>query len=187
MTVFTLTEAKETVRSTIANGLRHGISQLATHVPDKQGALTIANMSQDILDSLLRDPESAQALLALLESSHTRARDGDDWLKTDEAAKRMGFSRPYVAALIDAGELGSGVSKTEKGHRRVKASAVDQWLLNHSVVASKEELTSLRSQAESAEFFENPICSDNEKTKLIKRINKGRNESMKYRPLRKNT
>jgi len=185
MTTITLTKARETVSSTIADGLRNGISQLTGLLPDKKGDLAIAGVSQDILKELLLDPDSAQALLALLESSQALSRDGGDWLKTEEAAKRMGFSRPYVAALIDAGEFGMNVSKSEKGHRRVKASAVDQWLRDHRVVSSKEEIAAQLSKADPVEFFEAPTLTGKERGELTKRINEGRNESLKHRPIRK--
>ena len=51
----------------------------------------------------------------------------DRLLSTEQAARMMMKSRPYVAMLIDAGEL-EGASATPKGHRRVPESSVRAWL-----------------------------------------------------------
>lgn len=185
MTATTVTKAKETVRSTIADGLRHGFEQFAGHLSDRKGASAIAGISRDILEDLLSDPESSKALLSLLVISSAHQRQGDQWLKTEEAARRLGFSRPYVAALIDAGEFGADVSKSEKGHRRVKSSAIDQWLLEHRIGGSNEERKAPLLHADPAEFFELPRLSDKERDGLAKRIKDGRKESVKHRPARK--
>lgn len=48
-------------------------------------------------------------------------------LSTEEAARMMGCSRPYVAMLIDAKKLADGVV-TDGGHRRVPEASVLAWL-----------------------------------------------------------
>ena len=50
----------------------------------------------------------------------------DALLTTAEAAKLLDVSRPYVAMLCDAGQLGDVL--TEGGHRRIRLSAVETYL-----------------------------------------------------------
>lgn len=51
-----------------------------------------------------------------------------EWLTTEDAAQRSGFSRPFIAALLDSPSFEGRVSKTEKGHRRVDARDFQRWL-----------------------------------------------------------
>ena len=51
----------------------------------------------------------------------------DPMLTTEEAARLMGHSRPWVAMLIDSGEL-SGTEVSRGGHRKVPKSSVLAWL-----------------------------------------------------------
>lgn len=61
-------------------------------------------------------------------AGHTAA-DGENevMLSTEEAAKLIGCSRPYVAMLIDADKLAGGVT-SKGGHRKVPMSSVLQWI-----------------------------------------------------------
>lgn len=51
----------------------------------------------------------------------------EEMLSTEEAAKLMDCSRPYVAMLIDADKLTGGVT-SKGGHRKVPKSSVLQWI-----------------------------------------------------------
>jgi excisionase family DNA binding protein len=51
----------------------------------------------------------------------------DPMLTTEEAAKLMGRSRPWVAMLIDSGEL-PGAEVSRGGHRKVPKSSVLGWM-----------------------------------------------------------
>ena len=46
----------------------------------------------------------------------------EEWISTQEAANRCGFSRPFVAALLDSGAYQGKVQRTPGGHRKVLAS-----------------------------------------------------------------
>lgn len=171
MTVMTLTEAKQELTSKIADRLRQSLKASAA----------VGAVSKAILEGLLADRDSVVALTALLNGAVAVEAPGDDlWLKTEEAAKEMGFSRPYVNALIDAGEFGSSASKTAKGHRRVKASAVKKWLRDHEV--SPERIAQAESSDAMEEFFEVPELSSKESAKLAKRIEQARRDSLHHRP-----
>jgi len=50
------------------------------------------------------------------------ASPGDEWITTQEAANRCGFSRPFVATLLDSGAYKGRVNRTTGGHRKVLAS-----------------------------------------------------------------
>lgn len=57
-----------------------------------------------------------------------KAKDqSEPMLTTEEAAKLMGRSRPWVAMLIDSNEL-PGAEVSRGGHRRVPKSSVLDWL-----------------------------------------------------------
>lgn len=54
----------------------------------------------------------------------------DPMLTTEEAAKLMGRSRPWVAMLVDSGEF-PGAEVSRGGHRKVPKSVVLGWLERH--------------------------------------------------------
>ena len=49
-----------------------------------------------------------------------------DLISTAQAAEMLGYSRPYVAMLIDQNKL-KGATVSAGGHRRVSRSAVLEW------------------------------------------------------------
>lgn len=51
----------------------------------------------------------------------------EDMLSTEQAARLMECSRPYVAMLIDAEKLAGGVT-SKGGHRKVPKSSVLRWI-----------------------------------------------------------
>lgn len=53
--------------------------------------------------------------------------ESEDMLSTEEAARLMDCSRPYVAMLIDAEKL-AGAVKSKGGHRKVPKASVLQWI-----------------------------------------------------------
>jgi excisionase family DNA binding protein len=67
-------------------------------------------------------------LLQVANKGPSPAKDkSDPMLTTEEAAKLMGRSRPWVAMLIDSGEL-PGAEVSRGGHRKVPKSSVMEWL-----------------------------------------------------------
>jgi excisionase family DNA binding protein len=184
MTATTLNKAKQTLTSKIADRLSNSLLRsgvLASGKPEAMAAFGSA--SKAILEGLLSDRESVVALESLLEVSAKAVRVEDPWLKTEEAARKMGFSRPYVAALIDAGEFGASASKSVKGHRRVKASSVEKWLRDHA--ASPEKKAQAESSEGMGEFFDAPALQAAEEAALSARIKHARGQSLAHRPTRK--
>ena len=60
-----------------------------------------------------------------------------EWISTQEAANRCGFSRPFVAALLDSGAYKGQVNRTAGGHRKVLASEFEALVAEASAQAPK--------------------------------------------------
>lgn len=59
-----------------------------------------------------------------------------DLISTAQAAELLGYSRPYVAMLIDQNKL-KGATVSAGGHRRVSRAAVLDWKATHQVTGKK--------------------------------------------------
>lgn len=88
--------------------------------------------------------ESLARRVAKLAEVHTGKRQGkaqaqpaNDWISTQEAANRCGFSRPFVAALLDSGTYTGKVHRTAGGHRKVLASEFEALVAKASASAPK--------------------------------------------------
>lgn len=157
---------------------------------------TFREVGQIFLRRILDDKVASKNLLALLagkenfvgnQEPKSPACADDIWLKTDDAAKRMGFSRPYVVALIDAGEFGEGVIKNPSGHRRVKVSAIVKWMADHGVSHPlTTEHQALLDTVDGPEFFEqSKVLSKSERSQRMETIQSQRAESLKYKPVQR--
>lgn len=63
----------------------------------------------------------------------------DDLISTAQAAELLGYSRPYVAMLIDQNKL-KGATVSAGGHRRVSRAAVLAWKAQHQVTGKAADL-----------------------------------------------
>jgi excisionase family DNA binding protein len=63
----------------------------------------------------------------------------NDLISTAQAAELLGYSRPYVAMLIDQNKL-KGATVSAGGHRRVSRSAVLDWKTKHQVTGKAADL-----------------------------------------------
>lgn len=61
----------------------------------------------------------------------------DEWISAQEAAKRCGFSRPFVAALLDSGCYQGEVRRTPGGHRKVLAGEFETLVAQASATAPR--------------------------------------------------
>lgn len=61
----------------------------------------------------------------------------EEWITTQEAANRCGFSRPFVTALLDSGAYKGRVNRTAGGHRKVLAGEFEALVAKASVEAPK--------------------------------------------------
>ena len=62
-----------------------------------------------------------------------------DLISTAQAAELLGYSRPYVAMLIDQNKL-KGATVSAGGHRRVSRAAVLDWKAKHQVTGKAVDL-----------------------------------------------
>lgn len=60
-----------------------------------------------------------------------------EWITTQEAANRCGFSRPFVTMLLDSGAYKGRVSRTTGGHRKVLASEFEALMAQASANAPR--------------------------------------------------
>lgn len=74
----------------------------------------------------------ADDLVAGRATAHT-----EPMLSTVQAAELMACSRPYVAMLVDSGQL-AGASKTAGGHRKVPLSSIKTWIASHEASPDKD-------------------------------------------------
>jgi excisionase family DNA binding protein len=70
----------------------------------------------------------------------------NDLISTAQAAELLGYSRPYVAMLIDQNKL-KGATVSAGGHRRVSRAAVLDWKAKHQVTG---KATDLRTEGQKA-------------------------------------
>ena len=68
-----------------------------------------------------------------------------DLISTAQAAELLGYSRPYVAMLIDQNKL-KGATVSAGGHRRVSRAAVIEWHTRHQVTGKTADLRGRRSE-----------------------------------------
>lgn len=144
---------------------------------DPQQQMKLRDASRQLRVALLRDQaviESLQVLVPALEKP---------WLTTPEAAEMMGFSRPYMTALLDSKDFAGKVHKSTGGHRRVLRSDVQDWMVKHGVnfPLTERDSTSLREPV-SSEFFEEDELTPEEEACRMEEIENASKEAMQYRP-----
>ena len=93
------------------------------------------------LDAMADSLARRVAKLADVSASQVRgkalAQPENDWISTQKAANRCGFSRPFVAALLDSGTYAGKVHRTAGGHRKVLASEFEALVAKASAIAPK--------------------------------------------------
>ena len=93
------------------------------------------------LDAMADSLARRVAKLADVSASQVRgkalAQPENDWISTQEAANRCGFSRPFVVALLDSGTYAGKVHRTACGHRKVLASEFEALVAKASAIAPK--------------------------------------------------
>lgn len=94
-------------------------------------------------------------------NSNTTQSGADALISTTEAAKILGYSRPYVVMLLDQQQL-PVATISSGGHRRVSRAAVMEWKRQQSVGA-----TSLRTSDHAADFY---ATSEADVTRRLKSI-----------------
>ena len=87
----------------------------------------------------------------------------NDLISTAQAAELLGYSRPYVAMLIDQNKL-EGATVSAGGHRRVSRAAVLVWKATHQVTG---KATDLRVEGEKAGVYKSTEADAMRRVKAI--------------------
>jgi excisionase family DNA binding protein len=124
------------------------VAALARALSSRLRAARLPVCSMDEMAAVLKtlldgDDEASRKLrlamsIHLVEVANRSARkdpgQSDPMLTTEEAAKLMGRSRPWVVMLIDSNEL-EGAVVSQGGHRKVPKSSVLQWMARNNTEA----------------------------------------------------
>lgn len=87
----------------------------------------------------------------------TPVQAASEWISTQEAANRCGFSRPFVAALLDSGAYTGKVHRTAGGHRKVLASEFEA-LVAKAFAAAPKTLAKARQAVDLTRLNEAPAA-----------------------------
>ena len=89
----------------------------------KARGAALSDVDMDALaESLARKLAKLADVAVGKERAQGKSLPSGEWISTQEAANRCGYSRPFVAALLDSGTYTGKVHRTGGGHRRVLAS-----------------------------------------------------------------
>lgn len=80
---------------------------------------------------------------------------GDRMLSSDEVAKILNVSRPYVGTLADSGRLGV-VARAEDGRRRIPAAAVEAYR-TEQMTRSRNALDELAAISQAAGLYNSDV------------------------------
>ena len=85
----------------------------------------------------------------------------EGWLTTEQAAEKMGFSLPYVVALLASSDFEGKTIRNGYGIFRVQAAAVHDWKTKNGVnfPPTEKDLALLREPIPS-EFFDDEGLND---------------------------
>ncbi len=91
----------------------------------------------------------------------------NELISTAQAAELLGYSRPYVAMLIDQNKL-KDATVSAGGHRRVSRAAVLDWKAEHQVTG---KATDLRTEGQKAGAYKS---TEADVVRRVKALAKGR-------------
>ncbi|MDP2366829.1 excisionase family DNA-binding protein [Rhodoferax sp.] len=120
---------RKAVPKALANQLADALHQVL-EATTEQGRNTRLMLMRHLLD--------IESQVAGIEISTTIA-TADDLISTAQAAQLLGYSRPYVAMLIDQNKL-KGATVSAGGHRRVSRAAVLAWKAKHQVSSQPADI-----------------------------------------------
>ncbi len=101
--------------------------------------------------------------------TYVGAKTSSDLIGTAEAAEMLGFSRPYVAMLIDRQKL-KGALISAGGHRRVPRASVLEWAqLNQENRKPNDVITSLRGESKRAGVYKSSEAAAVQRIKALVR------------------
>ncbi len=87
----------------------------------------------------------------------------NELISTAQAAELLGYSRPYVAMLIDQKKL-KGATVSAGGHRRVSRAVVLDWKVTHQVTGKASDL---RTEGQKAGVYKSPEADVVRRVKVL--------------------
>jgi excisionase family DNA binding protein len=152
-----LAEAIGAMTGTLSNQVANALHQVleATTPASRSARLQLIRHLVDI--------ESQSVGIVVSKSSST----ANDLISTAQAAELLGYSRPYVAMLIDQNKL-KGATVSAGGHRRVARAAVLDWQSKHQ---APDKTADLRSEGQKAGVYKS---TEADAVKRVKAILKNR-------------
>lgn len=115
------------------------------------GTGEFAETSKDARAALLLLLSASNVTTRIFEAARPSAPD-NRMLSTEEAAKALNVSRPYVIKLADSGKLGV-VERTEGSHRRIPAAAVHAYREQRQT-ESREAMQELVAVSQEARLYD---------------------------------
>jgi excisionase family DNA binding protein len=154
------------------------LGPLADAIGSMTGTLSaqVANALHQVLEATT--PQSRSARLQLIrhlvdiESRSVgiempkSAAVANDLISTAQAAELLGYSRPYVAMLIDQNKL-KGATVSAGGHRRVSRAAVLDWKAKQQVTG---KATDLRTEGQKAGVYKSTEADVVRRVKALSKI-----------------
>jgi hypothetical protein len=93
---------------------------------------SMERLASHLSERLARNAKLAALASAAAHEAKAAGRE-DPWISTQVAADQSGFSRPFIAALLDSGAYDGEIHRSPRGgHRKVRASEFQAWLARHA-------------------------------------------------------
>lgn len=171
-------DARDILQRAVTNRLRK--VPTSRKLPSEE----LQTLGHEAIAVLFEDEVTVKAMVEFLSSqgvleptkSHER-----DWMKTDDIARLLGYSAPYVRALLDNEPyFQPRVIKTSGGQRRVRAEDVREWIKLKGVRTSEERSKLPDYERETPDYFSE--SRETEAPLLSERQRKARLESVRHRP-----
>lgn len=168
MTTISATKARAFIDGVIGDQLRLVMKSQLSARSDLPKA-KVEEVSVRIRNALLNDQTALENLQVLVSSVREIEKE---WLTTEEAAAKMGFSRPYATAIFDSRDFNGKVQRSTGGHRRILASAVREWMVSHGVTfpLSKADRALLEAPVPAEFFDDDHDSSGSNETKRMSEI-----------------
>jgi transglutaminase-like putative cysteine protease len=126
--------ARELLEHRVSSRLGHALDRHREHGQPMSWA-SVQWVSHEAISAVFDHKESLEMLLQVYLSEHPESierflvrNEADEWLRTEQVAKLLGFSAPYVRALLDNELFFRGkVRRSEGGQRSVSRAHVEEW------------------------------------------------------------
>lgn len=138
-------------QNTAREFLEHRVMSRIGHALEREPVANVSwtamqKISREAVAALLESPDSMQMFVQVYISEHPEmlarflsGKASRGWLRIDGVAKLLGFSAPYVRALLDNEPFFKGkVEFTTGGQRKVLREHVEEWMRIKDVMTPEE-------------------------------------------------